>query len=223
MLNKTLMCVGFVLFLSSPFEEYLCTPHRDLILNIQVLSATGSFLNKTHEPFIPETLRSGESPQKIMIQLEGISSWEVKDKPHQKKKVLKRFLSLLRTGELGHGWGRSPAEPKRQGTQTYYRKEHRPGDTENLSSPGYQEHTFVSNWAGSTVFSSVQFSRSVMSDSLWPHGLQHTRLPCLLPTSGACSNSWPSSWWYHPTISSSVVPFSSVFNLSRHQGLVLHL
>ena len=56
MLKETLMCVGFVLFLSSPFEEYLCTPHRDLILNIQVLSATGSFLNKTHEPFIPETL-----------------------------------------------------------------------------------------------------------------------------------------------------------------------
>ena len=91
MLNKTLMCVGFVLFLSSPFEEYLCTPHRDLILNIQVLSATGSFLNKTHEPFIPETLRSGESPQKIMIQLEGISSWEVKEKPHQTKRYWSAF------------------------------------------------------------------------------------------------------------------------------------
>ena len=48
-----------------------------------------------------------------------------------------------------------------------------------------------------------------MSDSLWPHGLKHTRLPCLSPTPGACSNSCPSSRWYHPTISSSVVPFSS--------------
>ena len=57
--------------------------------------------------------------------------------------------------------------------------------------------------------SSVQFSRSVMSDSLWPHGLQHARLPCPLPTPGACSNSCPSSQWYHPTISSSVVSFSS--------------
>ena len=57
--------------------------------------------------------------------------------------------------------------------------------------------------------SSVQFSRSVVSDSLWPHGLQHTRLLCPSPTPGNCSNSCPSSWWCHPTISSSVVPFSS--------------
>ena len=48
-----------------------------------------------------------------------------------------------------------------------------------------------------------------MSDSLWPHGLQHTRLPCLSLTPRACSNSCPSSRWCHPTISSSVVPFSS--------------
>ena len=48
-----------------------------------------------------------------------------------------------------------------------------------------------------------------MSDSLWPHGLQHTRPPCLSPTPGACSNSYPSSQWCHPTISSSVIPFSS--------------
>ena len=48
-----------------------------------------------------------------------------------------------------------------------------------------------------------------MSDSLWPHGLQHTRLPCPSPTPGAYSNSRPLSWWCHPTISSSVVPFSS--------------
>ena len=57
-------------------------------------------------------------------------------------------------------------------------------------------------------FSSVQFSRSVMSDSLRPHGLQHTRLPRPSSTSGACSNSCPSSQWCHPTISHSVVPFS---------------
>ena len=48
-----------------------------------------------------------------------------------------------------------------------------------------------------------------MSDSLRPHGLQHARLPCPSPTSGACSNSGPSSWWCHPAIPSSVVPFSS--------------
>ena len=48
-----------------------------------------------------------------------------------------------------------------------------------------------------------------MSDSLSPHGLHHARLPCPSPTPGVCSNSCPSSWWYHPTISSSVIPFSS--------------
>ena len=55
----------------------------------------------------------------------------------------------------------------------------------------------------------IQFSHSVMSNSLRPHELQHARLPCPSPTPRACSNSCPSSWWCHPTISSSVVPFSS--------------
>ena len=54
-----------------------------------------------------------------------------------------------------------------------------------------------------------QFSRSVDSDSLRPHGLQHARLPCPSPTPGACSNSCLSSCWCHPTISSSVIPVSS--------------
>ena len=57
--------------------------------------------------------------------------------------------------------------------------------------------------------SSVQFSCSVVSDFLRPHGLQHARLPCPSPTPGAYSNSCPLSRWCHPTISSSVVPFSS--------------
>ena len=48
-----------------------------------------------------------------------------------------------------------------------------------------------------------------MSHSLQPHELQHARPPCPSPTPGACSNSWPSSWWCHPTIASSVIPFSS--------------
>ena len=58
-------------------------------------------------------------------------------------------------------------------------------------------------------FSSVQFSHSVMSDSLWPHEPQHARPPCPSPTPGVYSNSCPSSQWCHPAISSSVVPFSS--------------
>ena len=55
---------------------------------------------------------------------------------------------------------------------------------------------------------SVQFSHSVVSDSLGPHGLQHTKPPCPSPTPGAYSNSCLSSQWCHPTTSSSVVPFS---------------
>ena len=56
---------------------------------------------------------------------------------------------------------------------------------------------------------SVQFSWSVMSDSLWPHESQHARPPCPSPTPRACPNSCPLSRWCHPTSSSSVVPFSS--------------
>ena len=58
-------------------------------------------------------------------------------------------------------------------------------------------------------FQSVQFSHSIMHDSLQPHGLQHARPPCPSPTPGVYSNSCPLSQWYYPTISSSVVHFSS--------------
>ena len=78
-----------------------------------------------------------------------------------------------------------------------------------LSSPLYHHMEF-------------QFSCSVMSDSLWPHGLQHARLPCPSPTPGVCSNSCPPSWWCHPTISSCcpllllppIPPSNRVFSMS---------
>ena len=73
-------------------------------------------------------------------------------------------------------------------------------------------------WGQVQFFSSIQFSHSVMSNSLWPHGLQHTRLPCPSPTPGACPNSCPLSRWCHPTISSSVVPFSSHLQSFRASG-----
>ena len=60
-----------------------------------------------------------------------------------------------------------------------------------------------------TCICSVQFSCSVMSDSLWPHEPQHTRPPCPSPTPGVHPNPCPLSRWCHPIISSSVVPFSS--------------
>ena len=59
------------------------------------------------------------------------------------------------------------------------------------------------------MISSVRFGLSVMSNYLRPHGLQHARLPCTSPTPGVYTNSCPLSQWCHPTISSSVVPFSS--------------
>ena len=66
---------------------------------------------------------------------------------------------------------------------------------------------------------SVQFSRSVVSDSLQPHGLQHTRPPCPSLTPGVHPNSCPLSWWCHPTISSLSSPSPPALNLSQHQGL----
>ena len=69
-----------------------------------------------------------------------------------------------------------------------------------------------------THCSSVQFSCSVVSDSLRPHGLQHNRLPCPSLTPSACSNSCSSSWWCHPPISSSVIPFSSCLQIFSASG-----
>ena len=70
------------------------------------------------------------------------------------------------------------------------------------------------NWATNTFtifyfLFVLRFSYSVVSDSLRPHRLQYARLPCPSPVPRACSNSYPSSWWCHSTISSSVIPFSS--------------
>ena len=72
----------------------------------------------------------------------------------------------------------------------------------------FQEHS-VGSIFKSQSSPPYQFSRSVVSDSLQHHGLQHTRPPCPSATPGACSDSCPLSWWWHPTISSSLIPFSS--------------
>ena len=80
---------------------------------------------------------------------------------------------------------------------------------------------FLSFFKGNLYSSScplVQFSCSVVSDSLRPHGLQHIMLPCPSPPLGACSNSCARSQWCHPTISSSVIPFSSCLQLFPASG-----
>ena len=71
------------------------------------------------------------------------------------------------------------------------------------------------------LISSVQFSRSVVSNSLRPHEPQHARLPCPSPTPGVHSNSHPSSRWYHPAISSSVVPFSCPQSLPASESFLV--
>ena len=75
----------------------------------------------------------------------------------------------------------------------------------NFANPCMQLYLFYF----SGCLSSVQFSHSVVSDSLRPHELQHARPPCPSPTPGVYSNSCPSSQWCHPAISSSVIPFFS--------------
>ena len=77
-------------------------------------------------------------------------------------------------------------------------------NTSEMSSPGY--HCLYSLLSSSDQY---QSSCSVVSDSLWHHGPQHARPPCPSPTSRVYTNSCPLSWWCHPTISSSVGPFSS--------------
>ena len=72
----------------------------------------------------------------------------------------------------------------------------------------------------SSPISSVQFSCSVVSDSLWPHKSQHSRPPCALPTPGVHSDSRPSSLWCHPAISSSVIPFSSCLQSLPASGTI---
>ena len=76
---------------------------------------------------------------------------------------------------------------------------------------------YILIWASVSQVCSVQFSCRVMSDSLRPHGLQHARLPCPLPTPGAYSNSCPLSRWCHPTISScpQSFPASGSFQMSQ--------
>ena len=68
---------------------------------------------------------------------------------------------------------------------------------------------YVLNIKKLRIWALLIFSCTVVSNSLWPHGLQHARLPCPSPTPRACSNSYPLSQWCHPTISSSMAPFSS--------------
>ena len=85
--------------------------------------------------------------------------------------------------------------------------------------PIYIPQKFITSTESSYAISSVQFSCSVVSDSLWPRELQHARPPCPSPTPGVYSNSCPLSRWCHPTSHPLSSPSPPAFNLSQHQGL----
>ena len=93
----------------------------------------------------------------------------------------------------------------------FFRGSSRLGDW--TQSPALQPDSLLSEPPGKPYITLLLISHSVMSlrvhNSLWPHGLQHTRLPCPSVSPGVCSDSCLLSWWCHPTISSSVAPFSS--------------
>ena len=94
------------------------------------------------------------------------------------------------------------------------------GSTTDFLSPGHWHVSLAKEtYQRKNKPSSVQFSRSVLSDSLRPHKLQHARPPCPSATPRVHSNSCPSSWWCHITNPSSVVPFSSYPQSFKHQGL----
>ena len=101
---------------------------------------------------------------------------------------------------LGH---EDPLEKERATTHSSILAQRMPSTEKTAGLPSMGLWRIRHNWARL-----VQFSCSVMSSSLWPHGLQHTRPPCPSQTPGVCSNSWPLSQWCYPAISSFVFPSS---------------
>ena len=83
------------------------------------------------------------------------------------------------------------------------------GVTKSWTWLSHYTHSYTHNQGNALQKLLVEFCHSVMSDSLWPHELQHTRPTCPSSTPGAHPNSCPLSWWCQPTISSSIIPFSS--------------
>ena len=101
---------------------------------------------------------------------------------------------------------------------TYLKGRTREVENRHTDSEGKRSGRWIERVA-LTYIRSVQFSLSVVSDSLWPHRLQHARPPCPSPTPGVYSNSCPLSWWCHPPSHPLSSPSPPTFNLSQHQFL----
>ena len=96
-----------------------------------------------------------------------------------------------------------------------------PTSVGSLKKQEFQKNIYFCFIDYAKAFDYVQFSRLVVSDSLRPLELQHARPPCPSPTPGVCLNSCPSSWWCHPAISSSVIPFSCPLSLPASESFPL--
>ena len=121
-------------------------------------------------------------------------------------------VSACNVGDLGliPGSGRSPGEGNGNPLQYSCLENPMDGGAWWATVHGVTKSwTWLSDFAFNGDTDIVQFSHSVVSDSLWPHGLQHARPSCPSPTPGAYPNPCPLNQWCHPTISFSVIPFSS--------------
>ena len=123
---------------------------------------------------------------------------------------------------VGHNWRALVcvrALEKEMGTHSSVLAWRIPGTGETGGLPSMGLHRVGHDWSDLAAAPALLlFSCSIVSKSLRPHGLQHTRLPCPSWTPGACSNSCPLSWWCHPTISSSVIPSPPAFHLFPASG-----
>ena len=158
----------------------------------------------------------------------GRESWTIKEAESRRITALELWCwwRLLRVPDTGKDWGREEEQvTEDEGVGWHHwlnghQFEQTLGDNEGQGSmvcfsPSSCKELDMTEWLNNNKYSSknkypsVQFSRSVMSDSLWPHGLLYARLPCPSPTPGVYSNLCPLSRWCHEAISSSVTPFFS--------------
>ena len=145
------------------------------------------------------------------------TSWETLDwKKHKLESRLQRNINNLRYADETTLIAESEEELKSLLIKMKEENE-KVGLKLNIQKTKLMASGLITSWE--VRFSSVQFSRSVVSDSLRPHKSQHARPPCPSPSPGVHSDSRPSSQWCHPAISSSVIPFSSCPNPSQHQSL----
>ena len=170
----------------------MCTWITGCLVTIQVVLVSSSCYNKCTINFVTykyQTLTSHSS-----------GGWGVQDQGASRCGLVRTYflidshlLTVTSLGISGKGTGLGDFSKS----------------TNSVHEPSWPNHLLKAPSSNSLTCSSVQFSHSVMSDSLRSHEAQQARPPCPTPTPGVHSDSCPLSQWYHPTISSSIIPFSS--------------